>query len=78
MRANLDIIMSVSDAMLWFTKLRGPELPKVTRATIDGWAARYSLEQHTTGAGQVGYRYGDLLQADARARKATIETRRVA
>lgn len=72
MRANLDTIFSVPDAVIWFTKLRKQ---KVTRATIYGWHARYP-ELLPKRAG--GYRYGDLLRAEARARTAAAETRRVA
>jgi hypothetical protein len=71
-RVNLDAIMSAPDAALWFSKLRGT---KVTRHTIHGWHARYpELLPKRRG----GFKYGDLLRAEARARQATIETRRVA
>jgi hypothetical protein len=72
-RCTLDVIMSAPDAALWFTNLRGPHGPKVTRATVYGWAARYKLTKYDGG-----WRYGDLLQADARARTAIAQTRRVA
>jgi hypothetical protein len=72
LRANLDTILSAPDAAMWFTRLRGTP---VTRHTIYGWAARYpDLLPKRAG----GYRYGDLLRAEARARNATRETRRVA
>ena len=73
MRCNLDAVLTAPDAALWFTKLRGT---KVTRHTIYGWAARYPEMLPKQPAG--GYRYGDLLAAEARARKAAIETRQVA
>lgn len=65
-----DTIMTAPDAALWFTHLRGT---KVTRHTIHGWASRYALTKHAGG-----YRYGDLLRAEARARTAARATRSVA
>ena len=67
MRVNLDVIMSIPDAVLWFSKLRDEP---TSRATIVGWIRRYELQRYPGG-----YRYGDLLQADARARRATREVR---
>jgi hypothetical protein len=70
MRADLDTILSVRDAALWFTKLRGS---KVSTHTVYAWVSRYELVKN--GA---GYRYGDLLRAEARARRGARETQRVA
>lgn len=75
MNVNLDLIMSVPDAVIWITHIRGPRGRKVTRPTIYGWAARYpELLPKYDG----GYRLGDLLRAEARSRIATADTRRVA
>lgn len=65
-----DTLMTAPEAATWFTRMRGK---KMSRHVIHTWAARYKLPKRPGG-----YRYGDLLRAEARARTAARETRRVA
>lgn len=70
MRANLDTVLNVPDAALWFSQLRGT---RVTTHTVYAWISRYELAKYPGG-----YRYGDLLRAEARARRGARDTQRVA
>lgn len=60
MYVDLDATLTVKAAAQWFTVLRGTT---VTKHVVYGWVSRYQLVKN--GA---GYRYGDLLKAEARAR----------
>lgn len=60
MHVNLDAILTVKQTAQWFTMLRGTN---VTTHTVYGWVKRYDLTKH-----EGGYRLGDLLRAETKAR----------
>ena len=70
LRANLDTILTVRDAAMLFTTLRGS---KVSTHTVYAWISRYELVKNAGG-----YRYGDLLRAEARARRTQRAVRETA
>lgn len=60
MTVNLDAILTVKQIAQWFTMLRGTT---VTTHTVYGWIRASQLTKRDGG-----YRYGDVLTAEARAR----------
>lgn len=62
MQCNLDAIFTVRDAAIWFTHMRANGKPVTTHA-VRGWIKRSELVKRDGG-----YRYGDLVRAEARAR----------
>lgn len=63
MQCNLDAIFTVRDAATWFTHMRDDK--PVTTHMVYGWIRRSGLVKRDGG-----YRYGDLLRAETRARLA--------
>lgn len=59
---NLDAILTVKQAAQWCTMLRD-DGKGVTTHTVYGWIRRYGLVKRDGG-----YRYGDILGAEKKAR----------